>query len=60
MRDSAELVEQSTLLEAREHSVPFPASLDEEFPKNSNQQNKSHSKRKCWETRECVGEGLSM
>lgn len=33
-------------LKAREHFVPLPASLDEELPENSNQQNKPHPKRK--------------
>ena len=60
MRDSARLVEQSALLEASEHFVPLPASLEEEFPENSNQQNKSHPKRKFWEALEYVGKGLGL
>ena len=35
--DSAGLVEQSTLLDASEHFVPLPISLDKELPENSNQ-----------------------
>lgn len=60
MRDSAGLVEQSALLKASEHSVPLPESLDEEFPENSNQQNKSHTKRKFWEALEYVRKGMGL
>lgn len=35
MTDSAAPMEQSTLLEAIEHFVPLPASLDEELSENS-------------------------
>lgn len=58
MRDSRGLVEQSALQETSEHFVSLPASLDEELPENSNQQNKSHPKTKCWEALKNTGKGL--
>lgn len=53
-------MEQSTPLEASEHFVPLPESLDEERSENSNQQDKSHPKTKWWGALESLGNGPGL
>lgn len=53
-------MEQSTPLEASEHFVPLPESLDEEHSENSIQQDKSHPKTKWWGTLESLGNGPGL